>query len=166
MVDKEDKEKLVHTSLDNPATSPQKKVNGETNVGLKQDKHQINPEVVVQVLAGNNIETGQVDPQRPPVVETPDAAAVIPNVERQTLQKPPSVEVQRDDLNDQALEDVNVVANDNVVEAESEDGQQLEGEHSTTNNRQQQQHMEGNEEHIMNTDEFNSSAEYERTTRI
>ncbi|MCI31082.1 hypothetical protein A2U01_0052293, partial [Trifolium medium] len=123
-------------------------------------------------LAGNYIETGQVDPQGPPVIETPvietpDVAAVIPNVEQQILQQPPLVEVQRDDLNNQALGNVNAAANDNDVEAESEDGQQAEGEHSTTNNHQQQQHMEGNEEHIMNTDEFlNSSADYERTTRI
>ncbi|MCI49768.1 hypothetical protein A2U01_0071012, partial [Trifolium medium] len=48
MVDKEDKE--------NPATSPQKKVVEESKAGLKQDKHQINPEVTVQVLADNNIE--------------------------------------------------------------------------------------------------------------
>ncbi|MCI53697.1 hypothetical protein A2U01_0074944, partial [Trifolium medium] len=95
----------------------------------------------------------------PPVIETPNVAAVIPNVEQQTPQKPPLVEVQRDDLNDQAMEDVNVVANNNDVEAEIEDGQQVEGEHSTTNNHQQQPHMESNEEHVMNTDEFlNSSA--------
>ncbi|MCI44240.1 hypothetical protein A2U01_0065479, partial [Trifolium medium] len=81
--------------------------------------------------------------------------------------QPPLVEVQRDGLNDQALEDFNDVANDNNVEAESENDQQVEGEHSTTNNNHQQQHMEGNEEHIMNIDEsMNSSAEYERTTRV
>ncbi|MCI50166.1 hypothetical protein A2U01_0071410, partial [Trifolium medium] len=99
IVDQEDKEKPVHTSLDDPTTS-QKKINDESKVGLKQDEHQVNPEVTVQVLAGNNIETGQVDPQGPPiietpVIETPDVAAVIPNVEQQILQKPPLVEVQR-----------------------------------------------------------------------
>ncbi|MCI46622.1 hypothetical protein A2U01_0067863, partial [Trifolium medium] len=94
MVDEEDKEEPVHTSPDGPATS-QKKINEEANVGLKQDKHQINPEVAVQVLAGNIIEIGQVSRQKPPVIETPDVATVIPNVEQQILQKPPLVEVQR-----------------------------------------------------------------------
>ncbi|MCI52115.1 hypothetical protein A2U01_0073359, partial [Trifolium medium] len=81
--------------------------------------------VAVQVLAGNINETGQVDPQKPQILKTPDAA-VIPNVEPQILQQPPLVEVQGDDLNDQTLEDFNAVANDNNVEAESEDGQQVE----------------------------------------
>ncbi|MCI65113.1 hypothetical protein A2U01_0086371, partial [Trifolium medium] len=84
---------------------------------------------------GDNKDPGQADPQRPPVIETTEAATVIPNVEQQILQEPPLVEVQRDDLNDQVLEDVNDVANNNDVEAEGEDSQQLEGEHSTTNNR-------------------------------
>ncbi|MCI23265.1 hypothetical protein A2U01_0044443, partial [Trifolium medium] len=42
MVDKEDKEKPVHTSPNKPATS-QEKVDDEMNVGLKQDEHQFNP---------------------------------------------------------------------------------------------------------------------------
>ncbi|MCI59952.1 hypothetical protein A2U01_0081207, partial [Trifolium medium] len=89
------------------------------------------------------LETSPVNPQQPPVLETTTVAGVTPNVEQQALQQPPLVEVQRDDLNDQAMEDVSAVANNNDVEAESEDGQQAEGEHSTTNNHQQQQHMEG-----------------------
>ncbi|MCI26951.1 hypothetical protein A2U01_0048149, partial [Trifolium medium] len=91
MVDKEDKEKIVHTSPNKPATS-QEKLDDEMNAGLEQDEHQFNPEVTVQVLASNTIETGQADPQG------------------QLL-----VEAQGDD---QVLEDVDAVANNNDVEVE------------------------------------------------
>ncbi|MCI37737.1 hypothetical protein A2U01_0058963, partial [Trifolium medium] len=125
-----------------------KEVVEEINAGLKQDEQQINLEITAQVFARNNIEIGQVDPQRPPVLETINATETILNVEQQIPQEPILVEVQRDDLNDQMLDDVNVVANNNDVEAE--DSQQLEGEHSTTNNHQQQHHIEDNEGCTMN----------------
>ncbi|MCI47667.1 hypothetical protein A2U01_0068909, partial [Trifolium medium] len=75
----------VHTSPGDPATS-QKKENEEPNVDLKQDKNQVDPEVTVQVLAGNITGPGQMDPQKTPIIETPDAA-IIPNVEPQILQQ-------------------------------------------------------------------------------
>ncbi|MCI50138.1 hypothetical protein A2U01_0071382, partial [Trifolium medium] len=83
-------------------------------------------ETTLQANEGNNKDPGQTNPQRLPVIETTDATTVIPNVEQQILQEPPLVEVQRDDLNDLVLEDVNVVANNNDVEAEGKDSQQLE----------------------------------------
>ncbi|MCI52032.1 hypothetical protein A2U01_0073276, partial [Trifolium medium] len=98
--------------------------------------------IIVQVLAGNVTGSDQMDPQQIPIVEAPDAT-ITPDVEPQILQQTPLVEVQRDGLNDQALEDLNAVANNNNIEAEGEDVQQIEGEHSTTNNNHQQQHMEG-----------------------
>ncbi|MCI97839.1 hypothetical protein A2U01_0119140, partial [Trifolium medium] len=66
----------------------------------------------------NNIEIGQVDPQGPPVLETINVAETIPNVEQQIPQEPPLVEMQKNDLNDQVLENVNVVAINNDVEVE------------------------------------------------
>ncbi|MCI70481.1 hypothetical protein A2U01_0091744, partial [Trifolium medium] len=69
---------------------------------------------------------GQVDPQGPPVLETINAAETIPNVEQQIPQEPPLVEMHRNDLNDQVLENVNAVAINNDVEVEGEDSQQLE----------------------------------------
>ncbi|MCI24831.1 hypothetical protein A2U01_0046017, partial [Trifolium medium] len=129
-VDKKEEEKPAHTSPNKPTTS-QEKVDDEMNAGLKQDKHQFNPEVTVQVLVSHNIETGQIDPQGPTLVK-----------------------VQGGDLNDQVLEDVNAVANNNDVKAEGGGDQPLDGEHSTTNNHHQQNHEEDNEEPVMDTDEF------------
>ncbi|MCI82119.1 hypothetical protein A2U01_0103393, partial [Trifolium medium] len=73
-------------------------------------------EVPVQVLARNNIETGQENPQGPILIE-----------------------VQGDD---QVLEDVNVVVNNNDIEADGGGDQPLDGEHSTTDNHHQQNHEE------------------------
>ncbi|MCH85646.1 hypothetical protein A2U01_0006495, partial [Trifolium medium] len=111
-------------------------------------------------------QTVVTDPQKAPTSEPTNAAETLRNYEQQIPQEPPLVEVQSDDLNDQVLEGVNDVANNNDIEVEGEDNQQLEGEHSTTNNHQKQQHLEGNDERTMDTDEFmNSSAGYERTAR-
>ncbi|MCI41866.1 hypothetical protein A2U01_0063100, partial [Trifolium medium] len=87
-VDQDDQEKPVHTSLN------------ESEVGLKQDEPLADPEVPVQVLASNNIVTGQENPQGPILIE-----------------------VQGDD---QKLEDVNVVVNNNDIEADGGGDQPLD----------------------------------------